>query len=186
MAMKKRNSKEVLLAKGLDILGDKGIEGLTIDTLCVELGVTKGSFYHHFGSRGLFHAALLEYWLDVSTERKKALADEKGTPEERYARIVEAAAALPHGLEKAVRAWAMRDPLVAEYQARVDASRLDYLEGLLKELLDDPAQARDMARIVLSTMIGLRHLFPPMIGEARRETMGMLHALMGLQLPSAT
>lgn len=182
----KRKTKEDLLKKGLEILAEHGVEGLTIDALCIRLGVTKGSFYHHFKSRSLFREALLEFWLEENTESKKALADLKGTPEERYAKIVEYAAMLPHGVEKAIRAWAMRDPVVAEYQARVDKSRMDYLAGLLKELLDDPSQAEAMSRIVLGAMVGLRHLYPPMLGEDRRELMGMLHAMMGLNLPDCT
>jgi len=183
---RQRKSKTDLLKRGLKILAGQGVEGVTIDALCTGLGVTKGSFYHHFKSRDQFHAALLEFWMEEHTERKKALADEEGTPEQRYARIVEYATTLPHDLEKNIRAWAMRNTLAADYLAKVDGSRITYLEGLLKNILKDQTQARPMATIVLSTMIGSRLLSPPILGDARRELLAQLHALMGIQLPSAT
>ncbi|WP_319467567.1 TetR/AcrR family transcriptional regulator [uncultured Pseudodesulfovibrio sp.] len=183
---RQRKSKTDLLKRGLEILAGQGVEGVTIDALCTGLGVTKGSFYHHFKSRDQFHASLLEFWMEEHTERKKALADEEGTPEQRYVRIVEYATTLPHELEKNIRAWAMRNTLAADYLAKVDGSRIAYLEWLLKDILQDETQARPMATIVLSTMIGSRLLSPPILGDARRELLGQLHTLMGIQLPSAT
>jgi AcrR family transcriptional regulator len=38
------------LEEGMAILEDLGAEALTIETLTNRLGVTKGSFYHHFTS----------------------------------------------------------------------------------------------------------------------------------------
>lgn len=177
---KGKPTKQRLLENGLKVLTEEGPSGLTIDAICVRVKVTKGAFYHHFRSRSGYHAALLEYWMEEYTERRKQLADEKGTPEERYARIVEYAATLPHDLEKAIRAWAMRDPFAAKYQAKADESRHAYLTGLLRELLKDDEQAEAMAMLVLSTMVGMRHLFPPVAGEERRAIMSRLHELMGL------
>lgn len=54
MKNKSRRSKIDILAFGLDILSEYGEGELTIDFLCQKLGVTKGSFYHHFKSRDLF------------------------------------------------------------------------------------------------------------------------------------
>jgi len=178
----RKQTRRVMLQRGLDILSKQGIEGLTVDGLCSRLGLTKGAFYHHFQGRSQFHAALLEYWMERSTEAKKALADQKGSAEERYAQIVDYASNLPHDQEKAIRAWALHSPLAAEYQAKVDASRRQYLEELLKDMLPNPDQAEDMATLVLAAMIGLRHLFPAVCGEARQELMRRLHGLMGVRL----
>ena len=185
MGEKQRNSKQDLLKKGMDILAAQGIERLTIDALCSALKVTKGSFYHHFKSLKNFRQDLLEFWMEENTERKKVLADQCGTELEQYARILGYAASLPHDQEKALRAWAMQDPQVAEYQARVDKSRTDYLAGLLEVLLPDPAQAGMAARIVLAAMIGSRHMFPPVLGSRREEMMATLHTFMGITLPPA-
>lgn len=181
---KQRKSKTDLLQTGLEILATHGIDRLTIDKLCKKLSVTKGSFYHHFKNQRAFMEALLEFWMEENTERKKTLADESGTPLEQYQRILYFAATLPHAQEKAIRAWAMHDPLVAKYQERVDASRVNYLASRLANLLPDPSQAPIIAQIVLSTMIGSRHMFPAIIGESRHEIMVRLHKLMGIDLPA--
>ena len=185
MTGKQRNSKQDLLKKGMEILAAQGIDRLTIDALCSALKVTKGSFYHHFKSLKNFRQELLEFWMEENTERKKVMADQCGTPLEQYSSILGYAASLPHDQEKALRAWAMQDPQVTEYQARVDKSRMDYLAGLLSVLLPDPAQAGVAARLVLAAMIGSRHMFPPALGESREEMLTALHAFMGITLPPA-
>lgn len=185
MADKQRNTKQDLLKRGMEILAAQGIDRLTIDALCTSLKVTKGSFYHHFKNLKNFRQELLEFWMEENTEQKKVLADQCGTELEQYARILGYAASLPHDQEKALRAWAMQDPQVAEYQARVDKSRMDYLAGLLSALLPAPAQAGMAARIVLSAMIGSRHMFPPTLGRDREDMMAALHAFMGITLPAA-
>ena len=45
-----RLSVEDYYREAFDVLGESGSEGLTISALCERLQVTKGSFYHHFGS----------------------------------------------------------------------------------------------------------------------------------------
>ena len=57
-----RKSKQDWLEKGLKILAKESLNGLTIDKMALELGVTKGSFYHHFKNARDFEERLLGYW----------------------------------------------------------------------------------------------------------------------------
>ena len=50
------------LEQGLQLLSTEGPQHLKIDTLCHVLGVTKGSFYHHFKHHAAYVSALLEHW----------------------------------------------------------------------------------------------------------------------------
>ncbi|MBA3534230.1 MAG: helix-turn-helix transcriptional regulator, partial [Ardenticatenales bacterium] len=54
--------KEDWLFAGVQVLNDEGAAGLTIERLCERLGVTKGSFYHHWGSYDVFKASLLDHF----------------------------------------------------------------------------------------------------------------------------
>ena len=65
---RKNLSREDFLALALEALQESGQCRLHLDSLMEAMPVTKGSFYHHFESRGEFLKALGEYWKDVSTK----------------------------------------------------------------------------------------------------------------------
>lgn len=46
-----RYTKESMLEQVLVVIKEKGYDHITVDEICEELGVTKGSFYHHFKSK---------------------------------------------------------------------------------------------------------------------------------------
>jgi AcrR family transcriptional regulator len=62
-----RKTQHDWLQAGLRILATSGAPGLTIDSLTSALGVTKGSFYHHFKGFGEYKTALLEFCTATST-----------------------------------------------------------------------------------------------------------------------
>ena len=51
------------------LLATHGRAGVTIAALSRDIGVSSGSFYHHFGSWDGFVARFLEHWEDEQTER---------------------------------------------------------------------------------------------------------------------
>ncbi|WP_239003564.1 TetR/AcrR family transcriptional regulator [Nocardia panacis] len=55
-------TKEQYFTAALEVLAECGFKGLNIGVLCRGLGVTSGSFYHHFGGWPTFVTALLEHW----------------------------------------------------------------------------------------------------------------------------
>ena len=85
--MKKRITKKSWLKEGLDVLANLGAEKLTIDTLCIQLGVTKGSFYHHFKNRQNFIESLLAYWEEVNTLAVIKLSEGLGDTREKIKEI---------------------------------------------------------------------------------------------------
>lgn len=141
-------------------LAADGVDAVRVEPLAKELGVSKGSFYWHFGDRDALLDALLEHWraagtTGVITEVEEASAD----PADRLRRLVHLAFAYAdRGFDAAVRTWAAR-----EYRARaavhgVDDVRIGYLVGLLTEAGSaDPARR---AAVVYRTLLGeyaMRH-----------------------------
>ena len=52
----------------LDTLHREGIQGVRIEKIARELGVTKGSFYWHFNDLGDLQQSILEFWCDKYSE----------------------------------------------------------------------------------------------------------------------
>jgi AcrR family transcriptional regulator len=149
----------------MELLAREGIQGLTIDALCQRLGLTKGSFYHHFPSYQDYLVALLEVW-EQGTMRLIAESEAAGAAGARLRRLTELVSGRGSApLEVAIRAWAVQDTVARSYQQRVDELRMRYLSDLFSALLPTSADAWAFAQIVYSVFVGAQHMFPPIEGD---------------------
>ena len=55
-------SKTKILNAALQVIRTKGYTATTIDDICAGAGVTKGSFFHHFGGKVELALATVEHW----------------------------------------------------------------------------------------------------------------------------
>ncbi len=62
MDLATKDSKTKLLDAALKVIRTKGYVATTVDDLCAEAGVTKGSFFHHFKSKEELALAAVEHW----------------------------------------------------------------------------------------------------------------------------
>ena len=136
-----RLTPEDYFREALAVLGEYGSEALTIAMLCDRLGVTKGSFYHHFGAMPNFVTQLLEYWEREHSERLIKISKAQPDPTLRITMLTDMGVGLPHAPEAAIRAWGRSSPEVAEATTRVDKKRerhlIDAVSALEHELFDD-------------------------------------------------
>jgi AcrR family transcriptional regulator len=59
MSPRARRSEADILEATLDVVGEHGVSGVTVDTVAARVGVSKATIYRHWGSRAqLIHAAL--------------------------------------------------------------------------------------------------------------------------------
>lgn len=142
--------------EALVILGEHGSEALTIASVCERLEITKGSFYHHFGSLAGFEAGLLAFWESEHNDRLIALSRAQPDPSLRVVGLVDIAVGLPHAPEAAIRAWGRSEPAVAEVTARVDKRRERHLVDAIAALGVERAQARLLTRIALNMLVGVQ------------------------------
>jgi TetR/AcrR family transcriptional regulator, transcriptional repressor for nem operon len=56
------NSKTQLLNAALQVIRAKGYAGTTVEDICEEAGVTKGSFFHHFKSKDELALSATAHW----------------------------------------------------------------------------------------------------------------------------
>jgi AcrR family transcriptional regulator len=153
-------SRDDYLAAGLDLLAEGGVNAVTIAALCERLGVTKGSFYHHFGDVFAFHEALLASWKDGTyraIEAARAVADSH----KRLSVLKELGVAAQHEAESAIRAWARSYEPAAAVVRRVDRAREANLVESFRAIGLPATRARHLARIGLATLIGTQSLERP-------------------------
>ncbi|KVZ05151.1 TetR/AcrR family transcriptional regulator [Burkholderia ubonensis] len=145
------------IAAGFDALGRDGHAGVSAERLARRLNVTRGSFYHHFRNREAFVRALLDEWESDCTGRRLAYAAEGRSLEDVFGRYLTIAGERRPERDIAIRAWARRDPLVAEYQARVDGKRLSFAISVCRTRIDGPADADLVGHVAHLCLIGGQH-----------------------------
>lgn len=165
--------REDWLEHGLMALAAHGVDALTIDGLCKQLQVTKGSFYHHFKNRKVYLTNILEYWEAKYTSDFITASQAEGTVREQLLRLNDLVLASFGTYEVHIRAWAQADPLARAFQERVDQRRIAYLQQLYQVWLDDAAQAQAMAHLIYTVLVGSTAVMPP-LKQQEYENMMML------------
>jgi TetR/AcrR family transcriptional repressor of nem operon len=62
------DARAKLLAAALKVIRERGYGATSVDALCVEAGVTKGAFFHHFKSKEALGVAAAEHWSASTSE----------------------------------------------------------------------------------------------------------------------
>lgn len=139
-------------------LAEGGIAALRVEPLATQLGVTKGSFYHHFADRRALLDAVLDEWEQRgTTEVIEATDAEASSPADRLRRLAHRTMTLDpvnDAIENAMRSWAATDTVAAAAIARVDERRLDYVTTLLRAAGLTTALARRRSRMLYRVLIG--------------------------------
>ncbi|MGB1289231.1 MAG: TetR/AcrR family transcriptional regulator [Aggregatilineales bacterium] len=155
-----RKSKQDWLQAALVLLGELGADSLTIDSMTTHLGVTKGSFYHHFGNYAGFRDALLLHYENEGTLQIIDDTETGASALQKLDMLFEATLSYSPDVEVQMRAWALQDVVVREVQARIDAQRVAYLIQLYTELTGDATQAVSMGKMVYAIYVGAQQMIP--------------------------
>lgn len=149
-----RVSRTAYLESAMLILADSGSDGLTVAELCGRLGVTKGSFYHHFSRMSDLVAALLVFWGEDLNEQLIAASSAETDPAVRPRTLIGIALELPHAAEAALRAWGRSNVTVRTAVERVDSARERHLfeSAIMAGAPDD--MARLHARMAMAILVG--------------------------------
>ena len=164
-------SRDDWLRGAMAALGTEGVGDVKVESLARRLGVTKGSFYHHFDDRRTLLSAVLAHWAEQDTERIIALiaADPAAaSPVAALTRLVEITIGNRSeldGVEAAIREWAAVDAEAEAVSRAVDDRRLAYVTDLFEAAGVDPTDAANRAHLLYRVVIGeytwRRHGGPP-------------------------
>ena len=175
--------REGFFAAAMRLLAHEGRAGLRLAPLCRAVGVTSGSFYHHFGSWDAFVDALLAHWESTETHRLVAIAAREPEPQDRLDVLKHLALTFPHEAEAAIRAWAHGDARVAGVQRRVDAERRRVVAAALGPVEPDPARRDRLAALALAVLVGQQQRLAPVdVGEL----LGLFDELLERVRPAGT
>lgn len=157
---------------GLDLLSEHGPGGVTVAALCQRLGVTKGSFYHHFAGVPDFLARLLAHWEAQEGQRLvEAWARAELDHPTEIAKLA-ATWGVRHEAETAIRALGRTDAQAAEVQRRVDERREGHLRRLFAAMGIEAARAAVLARLGMSVLIGTQQREFPVDRRRLEQTLG--------------
>ncbi|MFC3614878.1 TetR/AcrR family transcriptional regulator [Lutimaribacter marinistellae] len=146
-----RFDREAWLRAALKVLTQDGQAKLNVEKIAADLGVTKGSFYHHFRNRGDFVGSIVDFWADEFTSKPiKMLKASRRSPAGRLLQIMEAVNEGGLNLyDAAFRSWAAQDPSVAEVVRQVDIARHRTINDLFAGMGFEGDELRERTRIWL-------------------------------------
>ena len=148
---KSRLQRRNWLDQALVEIIETGIEGISIDRLASNLGVTRGGFYHHFVDRTEFIDALLEYlerrWTIKLGEEIRALGLDPVQSLLALSRMIRHRRAAEY--DCVFRFWAMHNKKAQDTLERVDEYRLAVIRELFQGAGFAGIDAENRARIYL-------------------------------------
>ncbi|MGO4617142.1 TetR/AcrR family transcriptional regulator [Nocardia sp. 2YAB30] len=151
-------TKEQYFDTALEVLAEFGFKGLNIGVLCRRLGVTSGSFYHHFGSWQGFVDALLDHWENRQVRILRTLKFNQGNPDDDIRAMSVLAAGLHHAAEAAIRAWAANDESVNLALKRVDESRRRTVHKAIKGVIGDNDTTTVVTSLGMAMLVGYQQI----------------------------
>jgi AcrR family transcriptional regulator len=154
----------------LKTLVEEGVDAVRIERLAAHLGLTRGSFYHHYKDHADLLHALLEHYIETNQQRfVKMLPLLQGTPKDKLWVLWSATADQAfRDYDWAVRMWGMRDPHVAEVLKQIDAKRMEVLIGFFMEPGFNADESWIRAALAYHGSLGDRAFFAPFPSMEKR------------------
>lgn len=155
---------EAWIAAGFNELARTGVEGVRVEVLAKNLGVTKGGFYRRFRDRAALLEAMLASWSSgrIAAIEKHASLD-GATARERLRALIELYSGRMNtegmSIELAIRQWARSDAPAANAVASVDAARLKNVGQLYRATGLAPEEADAQAFLFYCFVFGQSLLF---------------------------
>lgn len=151
--------RELWLLAGQTLLRRGGIASVKLQALTEELGLTTGSFYHHFDSMARYLDELARYYGSDQVRDSLASLDD-ANPRTRLRRLYELSRDEQMGpLDAAMRDWAGSNEVAADAVRAADGVLLVFIEHAFVDLGHSRRDAR--VRALLFFSVGVARITPP-------------------------
>jgi AcrR family transcriptional regulator len=155
MAPAPRLSVDDWALAALEVIALRGLDGLSVEGLARQLGVTKGSFYWHFADRSELIGTTLLLWEQRGTLDVIAQLETLDDPADQLRSLFDTSFGDEvHGLVDVAMVTRADDPTVGPVVRRVSETRIAFLHQLFRALGFTPAKAAIRARVAYSAYIG--------------------------------
>ena len=173
------NVKNVLrpedwIREAMAVLVNKSVDGVSVDTLAKNLGLTRGSFYHHFLDRDDLLKRVLSTWRQIQTDQVINRYEQSNlSPLGRIHELIDLpfrgeSARMGGSVELAIRAWARRDALARSVVDEVDVVRMNYIRHCF-ELLGYKKESQRHVAFLLYGYMQAESIFGLPGDETERE-----------------
>jgi AcrR family transcriptional regulator len=164
MALTGNSKGDVWIEAGFAEIARSGVDGVRVEVLAKNLGVTKGGFYRRFRDRAALLEAMLQRWSKGRIAAIEAQTSLDGaTSRERLRALIrlysERMNTAAMAIELAIRQWARSDDNAAAAVASVDAARLKNVGQLYRATGLFPEQADAQAFLFYCFIFGQSLLF---------------------------
>ncbi len=154
-----KTSRDDWLEEARNILIREGVDGVKVDRMARNLGVTRGGFYWFFKNRRQFLDLLLANWQDSRNDplTRVIRAGDNDAPLETLVRFVMTLIreeSYSPALDAAIRDWARSSDTVRRAVELVDNRRIMLLAKLFQALDYDAEEAFIRARIIYFHQVG--------------------------------
>src|SRR6266851_3981109 len=160
----KERKSETWIEAGFKELARAGVDGVRVEVLAKNLGVTKGGFYRRFRDRAALLDGILQNWSAgriAAIEQQTSL--DGATARERLRALIrlysERMNTAGMAIELAIRQWARSDEAAATAVAKVDAARLKNVGQLYRATGLSAEQADAQAFLFYCFIFGQSLLF---------------------------
>ncbi|MCQ9376901.1 TetR/AcrR family transcriptional regulator [Methyloversatilis sp. XJ19-49] len=155
-----QTDRDTWLHAATQTLADSGVDGVKVESLARQLGLTKGSFYWHFKDRRALLDALLDHWrtgrIDDITQRTQCAP---GHEIAQLHHVIDtySLARNQRGMrvELAIRDWARHDAAAQSVIDAVDAVRLDCATALFAAAGHGADEAASRSLLLYAYVFGL-------------------------------
>ena len=156
---------DIWIEAGIKEIARSGVEGVRVEVLAKNLGVTKGGFYRRFRDRAALLEGMLQSWSAgriAAIEQQTSL--DGASARDRLRALIrlysERMNTAGMAIELAIRQWARSDEAAATAVARVDAARLKNVGQLYRATGLSAEQADAQAFLFYCFIFGQTLLFP--------------------------
>lgn len=173
--MKHNNKKKSLNPEdwelaALEVISHQGVGAVAVEPLAKALGVTKGSFYWHFGNReDLIKSALLRWRVDDQQLIKERIFSLDDPNDRLKAWFFLSAEPSQSHLIYATLLADRQNGFVAKILKEVTLERLNYLQKAYQETGMNEADAKQQSLLAYSVYVGYLHMAKTLHGKLKNN-----------------